>query len=179
MALAKAYSSITITDATDVGRISLYITSSLPQTVIENPNEATTVYTPDWSKTNLVLTPIMYFNDQQLTLPKTGLTVTWKRQEGSSAPTDLKTGETVKDGVLTVSQNFLGTIQSGILTYIANVQYTDPSTNVTLETQAQMTFSLSKQATEAKYCSVSGESVFLYNSNQTLVGVDTLSLIHI
>ena len=38
MALAKAYSSITITDATDVGRISLYITSSLPQTVIENPN---------------------------------------------------------------------------------------------------------------------------------------------
>ena len=115
MALAKAYSSITITDATDVGRISLYITSSLPQTVIENPNEATTVYTPDWSKTNLVLTPIMYFNDQQLTLPKTGLTVTWKRQEGSSAPTDLKTGETVKDGVLTVSQNFLGTIQSGIL----------------------------------------------------------------
>ena len=98
MALAKAYSSITITDATDVGRISLYITSSLPQTVIENPNEATTVYTPDWSKTHLVLTPIMYFNDQQLTLPKTGLTVTWKRQEGSSAPTDLKTGETVKDG---------------------------------------------------------------------------------
>lgn len=176
MALAKAYSSITITDATDVGRISLYITSSLPQTVIENPNEATTTYTPDWSKTNLVLTPIMYFNDQQLTLPKTGLTVTWKRQEGSSTPTDLKTGETVKDGVLTVSQNFLGTIQSGILTYIANVQYTDPNTNVTLETQAQMTFSLSKQATEAKYCSVSGESVFLYNSNQTLVGVDTIVL---
>ena len=29
MALAKAYSSITITDATDVGRISLYITSIL------------------------------------------------------------------------------------------------------------------------------------------------------
>ena len=82
----------------------------------------------------------------------------------------------LKDGVLTVSQNFLGTIQSGILTYIANVQYTDPSTNVTLETQAQMTFSLSKQATEAKYCSVSGESVFLYNSNQTLVGVDTIVL---
>ena len=176
MALAKAYSSITITDATDVGRLNLYITSSLPQTVIENPNGVETVYTPDWSKNNLVLTPVVYLNDEQLTFPKTGLSVTWKRQEGSNPAEELKAGETVKNGTLTVSQNFLSTIQSGILTYIANVQYTDTNTNITIETQAQMTFSLSKQATEAKYCSISGESVFLYNSSQALVGVDTITL---
>ena len=94
MALAKAYSSITITDATDVGRLNLYITSSLPQTVIENPNGVETVYTPDWSKNNLVLTPVVYLNDEQLTFPKTGLSVTWKRQEGSNPAEELKAGET-------------------------------------------------------------------------------------
>lgn len=176
MAKAKAYGSISITDMTDVGRLSVYLTSNQPQTVIENPNSATTTYTPDWSKSNLVLTPIIYFNDQQLTLPKSGLVVTWKRQEGSNAATDLKTGEVVSNGVLKVSQNFLGSIASGLLTYIANIQYTDPSTNATLETQAQMSFSLSKQATEAKYCSIQGESVFLYNTNQVLTSSDTIVL---
>lgn len=174
MAGAKAFGSITITDITDVGRLSTYITSSQPQTVIQNPNNGT--FTPDWSTSNLVLTPIIYFNENQLTLPKTGLSVKWKRKEGSSAEAELIQGETVNDGVLTVSKNFLGQIQSGIITYIVSVNYTDPSTNVTLETQAQMSFSLSRQATEAKYCSILGESVFLYNTNQAIHGVSEITL---
>ena len=174
MAGAKAFGSITITDITDVGRLSAYITSSQPQTVIQNPNNWT--FTPDWSKSNLVLTPIIYFNENQLTLPKTGLSVKWKRKEGSSAEAELIQGETVSNGVLTVSKNFLGQIQSGIITYIVTVSYTDPSTNVTLETQAQMSFSLSRQATEAKYCSILGESVFLYNTNQAIHGASEITL---
>lgn len=51
MAKAKVFGSITITDVTDVGRLSVYLTSNQPQTVIENPNSETTSYTPDWSKT--------------------------------------------------------------------------------------------------------------------------------
>ena len=102
--------------------------------------------------------------------------MTWKRQEGSEPASELKEGETVKNGILTVSQNFLSKIQSGLLTYIVGIQYTDPITNTTLETQSQMSFSLSKQAIEAKYCSITGESVFLYNTNQTLVGSDTITL---
>lgn len=174
MAGAKAFGSITITDITDVGRLSAYITSSQPQTVIQNPNNGS--FTPDWSKSNLVLTPIIYFNENQLTLPKTGLSVKWKRKEGSSAEAELIQGETVNNGVLTVSKNFLGQIQSGIITYIVTVSYTDPSTNVTLETQAQMSFSLSRQATEAKYCSILGESVFLYNTNQAIHGASEITL---
>lgn len=174
MASAKAYGSITITDVTDVGRLSVYITSNQPQTVIENPNDGT--YTPDWRKQNLVLTPVIYFNETQLTLPKTGLTVTWKRKEGSLDPVDLKASETVKNGILTVSNNELASIQSGLLTYIANIQYTETNTNITLETQAQMSFSLSRQGTEAKYCSITGESVFLYDTNQSLVSKDTIEL---
>ena len=117
MAKAKVFGSITITDVTDVGRLSVYLTSNQPQTVIENPNSETTSYTPDWSKSNLVLTPIIYFNDEQIQLPKTGLTVTWKRQEGSSPATSLGSGETVSNGALKVSQNFLGNIPSGLLNY--------------------------------------------------------------
>ena len=174
--MPKVYGSITISDIADVGRLSVYLTSNQPQTVIENPNGDAITYTPDWTKNNLVLTPIIYFNEKQLQLPCTGLTVTWKRQEGSEPASELKEGETVKNGILTVSQNFLSKIQSGLLTYIVGIQYTDPITNTTLETQSQMSFSLSKQAIEAKYCSITGESVFLYNTNQTLVGSDTITL---
>ena len=148
--MPKVYGSITISDIADVGRLSVYLTSNQPQTVIENPNGDAITYTPDWTKNNLVLTPIIYFNEKQLQLPCTGLTVTWKRQEGSEPASELKEGETVKNGILTVSQNFLSKIQSGLLTYIVGIQYTDPITNTTLETQSQMSFSLSKQAIEAK-----------------------------
>lgn len=46
----------------------------------------------------------------------------------------------------------------------------------TIETQSQMSFSLSKQAIEAKYCSITGESVFLYNTNQTYLTVQVAEL---
>lgn len=176
MAIAKSYGSITITDIVDVGRLSVYVTSNQPQTVIENPNGDTPTYTPDWSKDNLVLTPIIYFNDKQLKLPLTGLTVTWKRKEGSNIESSLNIGESVANGILTVSKNFLSAISSGLITYIVNVQYTDTLTNTTLETQAQMSFSLAKQGVEAKYCSIIGESTFLYNTNSTLVGANTITL---
>lgn len=176
MAIAKSYGSITITDIVDVGRLSVYVTSNQPQTVIENPNGDTPTYTPDWSKDNLVLTPIIYFNDKQLKLPLTGLTVTWKRKEGSNIESSLNIGESIENGILTVSKNFLNTIPSGLITYIVNVQYTDTLTNTTLETQAQMSFSLAKQGVEAKYCSIVGESTFLYNTNSTLVGANTITL---
>ncbi len=94
--MPKVYGSITISDIADVGRLSVYLTSNQPQTVIENPNGDVITYTPDWTKNNLVLTPIIYFNEKQLQLPCTGLTVTWKRQEGSEPASELKEGETVK-----------------------------------------------------------------------------------
>lgn len=176
MAIAKAYGSITITDIVDVGRLSVYITSNQPQTVIENPNGDITSYTPDWSKNNLILTPVIYFNDKQLQLPLSGLSVSWKRQEGSKTVTDLTTGEQSENGILKVSNNFLGAIESGLLTYIVTIQYTDSVTATTLETQARMSFSLARQAVEAKYCSITGESVFMYNTNQVLVNSDTIVL---
>lgn len=57
--MPKVYGSITISDIADVGRLSVYLTSNQPQTVIENPNGDAITYTPDWTKNNLVLTPDM------------------------------------------------------------------------------------------------------------------------
>ena len=176
MSSVKAFGSISIIDSTDVGRLSVYLTSTQPQTVIENPNENIPTYTPDWNTSNLILTPIVFLNENQLQLSGTGLEVVWKKQEGSSSIKELESGESVSEGVLTVSRNVLGDVPSGLLTYIATIQYTDPNTDITLETQAQMTFALAKQATDAKYCSIQGESAFLYNSNQVIVGSDTITL---
>ena len=176
MSSVKAFGSISIIDSTDVGRLSVYLTSTQPQTVIENPNENIPTYTPDWSTSNLILTPIVFLNENQLQLSSTGLEVVWKKQEGSSSIKELESGESVSEGVLTVSRNVLGDVPSGLLTYIATIQYTDPNTDITLETRAQMTFALAKQATDAKYCSIQGESAFLYNSNQVIVGSDTITL---
>ena len=46
MARVSAYGDITITDLTDVGRITSYLNSSLPLTVLYNPNQ-TPSYNPN------------------------------------------------------------------------------------------------------------------------------------
>lgn len=179
MAEIKTYGSISIVDSTDGGQLSATIQSNQPLMVIYDPNN-TNAYTPDWSKTNLKLTPIIYFSysgeSKQLNASESGVTITWKRREGSGEAASLITGESVSNGILTVSNNFLSSISSGLLTYMVTVEYTNPDTNIPVETQAQMTFALVKNADELKYCSITGESVFLYNSEGTLVGSDEIVL---
>ena len=97
MARVSAYGDITITDLTDVGRITSYLTSSLPLTVLYNPNQ-TPSYNPNWETTNLVLTPTIFFNDTLLSLTASGLTITWQRQAGSGSVTNLVSGESPSNG---------------------------------------------------------------------------------
>lgn len=174
MATAKAFGSITISDITDVGRLSSYLQSNMPITSVYDPN--TNTYTPDWSTNHLVITPVIYFNDTQIVAPKEGLTIVWKRQAGSGSETDLIAGESINNGILTVSNNVLSSIQSGLITYIANIEYVDPDTRVALSTRSVMTFSLTKNSTIVKDISISGESVFKYNSQNILVSAETITL---
>lgn len=178
--IAKTFGSISIIDSTDGGQLSVAPQSNLPLMVIEDPNNLNSMYTPDWSKTNLVITPMIHFTysgeNKQLTLPEPGLTVVWKRQEGSGAVGDLVTGESVNNGILTVSKNFLGGISSKILTYIVQVQYTNPDTNISVETQARISFAMVSNADQLKHCTITGESVFLYNTDGKLVGADNIVL---
>ena len=71
-----------------------------------------------------------------------GLTITYKRQEGSGNRADLTTGESIVGGVLNVSANKLAGISSGMLTYTCLVTYVDPVTNVTLNNEASLTYTL-------------------------------------
>lgn len=140
---AIAYSSIDIVDLTDSQKLSAYITSNQPTVVIYDPN-ATAQYNPNWSTNNLILTPVIFIDNESLALTAPGVSITWERQIGSGTPTTLTTSETVSNGALTVKSNVLSTIQGGIITYICNVQYTNPDTDIPVKTKVQMSFSLVK-----------------------------------
>lgn len=170
----KAYGSVSVRDYTDLGQILMYLTSSQPTTVVYDPNQST--YVPNWASSNLVITPVIQYNGSSLSLTATGVSITYQRKEGSGSATALTTGETVSNGVLTVSANKLSSVASGQLTYICNVSYTDPEVGVPIETQVSMTYTLITQATEIKSAYITGESLFLYDTNQTLVGNNTIVL---
>lgn len=169
-----SYGSITIVDITDIGEFSVYPMSNLPLSVIYSPDQSS--FTPNWQSTNLTLTPVVYYAGTKLNLSTTtGLTVTWQRQEGTAGASALTTGETVTNGVLKVTKNKF-TANSTMLTYIVTASYLEPTSNTTLTAQGQITFTLVKQASSVKSCSITGDTVFKYNTSQTLVGSDKISL---
>ena len=172
---AIAYSSIDIVDLTDSQKLIVYITSNQPTVVIYDPN-ATAQYNPNWSTNNLILTPVIFIDNESLALTAPGVSITWERQIGSGTPTTLTTSETVSNGALTVKSNVLSTIQGGIITYICNVQYTNPDTDIPVKTKVQMSFSLVKNATELKDCKITGEQIFSYNGEGALVSGETIVL---
>ena len=108
----------TFVDITDQRKLSAYITSNLPKTQSEDPNVLPHTYAPSWASTNLVLTPVVFLDQTSLALNATGLTITWKRKDGTSAEANLTTGESVTDGVLKVTQDKLAASTSGMITYI-------------------------------------------------------------
>lgn len=174
MANIKSFSSVSIRDYTDLGQILLYCTSSQPTTVVHDPNSGT--YLPNWATSNLVITPVIQYNGTTLALNAQGLVITYKKKEGTSAEANLGTGETVSGGILTVSANKLATIQSGLLTYICHVSYTDPEVGVPIDTQSSLTYTLVSQATELKQAFITGENIFLYDTDRNLVGDNTITL---
>ena len=60
------YGSITLVDITDSGQLSVYPTSNMPLSIIYDPDQNT--YTPNWSSTNLTLTPVIYYNVREVNL---------------------------------------------------------------------------------------------------------------
>ena len=175
MGKLKAYGEISIVDLTDSRKLSAYLTSNQPNVVIYDPNNAVQ-YSPDWSQNNLVLTPVLFLDNDSLGLTDSGVEISWKRQVGSGAESNLITGEIVKDGVLTVSKNVLKDISSGLLTYLCTIAYTDPDTQVPVSTKVQMSYSLVKNATELKDAQITGDQTFKYNGEGTLVSASTITL---
>lgn len=104
----------TFVDITDQRKLSAYITSNLPKTQSEDPNVLPHVYAPSWATSHLVLTPVIFLDQTNVALNASGLTISWKRKDGTGAETALTAGEAVSGGILTVSQNKLSDSSSGM-----------------------------------------------------------------
>lgn len=155
---------ISIVDLSDGKSLSCYITANLPKTQILDPNPGGGI-NPDWAgSTPLKLTPVVFANQTALALNTAGLSLTWKRREGAGAEAALTSGESVSNGILTVSVNKLSSVSSGLLTYLCYVTYTDPETNIPVNVVADITFSQIKTAVNAATAWISGQQLFKYTA---------------
>ena len=167
----------TFVDITDQRKLSAYITSNLPKTQSEDPNVLPHTYAPSWASTHLVLTPVVFLDQTSIALGSNGLTITWKRKDGTSAETAVTSGESVSGGILTVSQNKLSASSSGMITYICYISYYDSETKNTVNISSDITFTLVKNAENAKLAYVTADTyVFKYDTSGALVGATQATL---
>ena len=167
----------TFVDITDQRKLSAYITSNLPKTQSEDPNVLPHTYAPSWASTNLVLTPVVFLDQTSIALGSTGLTITWKRKDGTSAEATLTAGESASGGILTVNQNKLAASTSGMITYLCYISYYDSETKNTVNISADITYTLVKNAENAKLAYVTSDTyVFKYDGDSTLVGATQATL---
>ena len=167
----------TFVDITDQRKLSAYITSNLPKTQSEDPNTLPHAYAPSWESTHLTLTPVIFLDQTNLDLETAGLTISWKRKDGTGAEAALAAGEAVSKGVLTVSKNKLAESSSGMLTYICYISYYDSETKNTVNISSDITYTLVRNAENAKLAYVTADTyVFKYNTSSTLVGAAQATL---
>lgn len=167
----------TFVDITDQRKLSAYITSNLPKTQVEDPNVLPHTYAPSWDSGNLKLTPVIFLDQTSVALGSTGLTITWKRKDGAGAESALASGESVSGGILTVSENKLSAAVSGMLTYLCYISYYDAETKNTVNITSDITFTLVKNAENARLAYVTADTyVFKYNTSSTLVGASQATL---
>ena len=177
MATILTSSQQTFVDITDQRKLSAYITSNLPKTQSEDPNTLPHEYAPSWATTNLVLTPVIFLDQTNISLTATGVTISWKRKDGVAAETSLTSGESVNKGVLTVNTNKLAASDSGMITYICYISYYDSETKNTVNISADITYTLVKNATNARLAYVAADTyVFKYDTSSTLVGASQATL---
>ncbi len=177
MATVLTSSQQTFVDITDQRKLSAYITSNLPKTQSEDPNVLPHTYAPSWATTNLKLTPVIFLDQTNLALDASGLTITWKRKDGTSAESSLTTGESVSKGILTVNKNMLASSSSGMITYICYISYYDSETKNTVNISADITYTLVKNAENARLAYVTSDTyVFKYNTSSSLVGASQATL---
>ena len=167
----------TFVDITDQRKLSAYLTSNLPKTQVENPNVLPHTCEPSWAKTALKLTPVIFLDQTPVSLGASGLTITWKRKDGAGSESALTAGESVSGGILTVSQDKLVSASSGMLTYICYISYLDTETQNTVNITADLTFTLVKNAENARLADVTADVyAFKYNTSGSLVGATQATL---
>lgn len=121
MAIGLRSNEITFIDLTDSRSFSINIVCNLPTAQIYDVGSNT--YTPNWNTTPLTLVPHFFVGSNEIEIETAGLSIQWQRQEGIGNPAFLITGESVNNGVLTVTKNTLADSASGFITYICTATY--------------------------------------------------------
>lgn len=152
---------ITITDLTD-GELVLELSSNLANT--QNLNTSS-VLTPDWSKTNLIITPHLTFNNEELPLNTQNLSIVFTKRELSGEIENIDNideifNESTKK--LTIKRNML--LDSQIITYFCKATYT--INDKTFSSNSLITFNLVKDGING----ANGYSIVMSNENHTFIG---------
>lgn len=170
--MAIAYGQITIVDISDLGQLSVYPTSNQPYSVIYDPNASgDNQYNPNWSKNNLVLTPVIYYGNAQVTASNS--IVKWYKDNSTTA---ISSGANA-DGTLTVTdKSILSPTGAKLVSYTCKVTYSPEGTGATLHAEGKITFSLIEQPTTVKSINITGSTLFLYNGNKELQSPATITL---
>lgn len=137
-------SDYTISDFNDAISLSGYIGSNLAHTQIYSPDNGS--YTPNWSSTNLVLTPQLYVTSTTTDVIATAAvtSVSWYTNS-ETAGNKITTGGSytlsgAKNHILTVSSNVLNGVNQ--MKFICVVAYHDGTTGLDLTHKMDVTFTL-------------------------------------
>ena len=133
---------ITFLDYTDSRKLEVYISSNHPTVQIYNPNNKT--YSPDWSDTNLILSPTVFLDSIDITDdPK--VSVSWYKQIDTS-----ETNLNITSKSLTRSTNEMSGTTT-IITYICKVSYDN-----NLKAEARIVFNRSDTGTNGQSITIKG-----------------------
>lgn len=172
---------LTFVDITDQRKLSAYLTSN--RTTVQIYNSENSTYNPDWTQSNLIITPQIFLDQEAVALTDSNLSVTWKRKDGNGTETVLSMGESVSSGSedmskhsLVIVENKLGQTSSDMITYICYVSYYDIETKQTVNISTQLSYTLIRAAQNARTCSIAGAQVFKYDKDQKLTSADQITL---
>lgn len=139
--MAKAIGSYTIVDFNDAISLSGYISSNSIKYQIYNPDNGS--YTPDWSVTNVVLTPELYVTSTSTNIIESTEVQSVKWYKDNST-TEITTGGSYalsgsKNHILTIKSNILAGVSGSKFTCV--ITYKDATTGLTLTYKTDIDFS--------------------------------------
>lgn len=190
--MSVSYGMITITDTTDLGQLSVYLTGSTVRQQVYDGNTNPVSFYPDWDRTTgtpLLITPHVYFNGQTKALSDTKIEVKWEKTEGGQtyelpvSPTTTACPETVNNKVLERPVNL--DVNSVGATYTAKIKYypIDGDLTTTLEAIATIDLTIANNGVKgndgapAKTLSLIGDgSYFTYHYDGGFFGAPTITL---
>lgn len=200
--MSISYGTITITDTTDLGQLSVYLTGSTVRQQVYDGNSNPVTFYPDWSVAGgaLIITPHVYFNGQSQQLSNNKIEVAWSKEEGGvvypnqsvstfpTSPTTEECPESAVDqssGYKKIQRPTNLTTNSTGATYTATITYypIDGDRQTKLQAIATLDITIANNGENgqagapAKSLQLIGSgSHFTYTWDGTATGITTISL---